>query len=418
MRVTAVKRMLSGVAISFIACGGITAVAPINSTDPSHVERESILAFANVRVVGMTDESIQPDRTVIVRGGRIAAIGEYGRVPIPDGAIVIEGRGRYLLPSLIDMHVHARRTDLALYLRAGIAHVRNMWGHPAIATLVKDVESGSIAGPSIHTVSPGVDGTPPQWPFTRQVLEAAAADTAIATLAGEGWGAIKVYQRLSVDVYDAVAEAARRRGMPLVGHVPTEVPIRHALAVGQRSIEHLTGYDREVSRSGRIGTWGWSDADTTRFAELARITAAAGTWNCPTLAIYVKLAEQNRESERPAIIASRRRMVLELVRAGAPLLAGTDAGIDVVPAGVTLHQELAEFTAAGLTGYESLRAATIDAGRFLGRAGLGTVTVDAPADLLLVRRNPLLDLSVLREFDGLVLHGSWYSRAALDALRQ
>jgi imidazolonepropionase-like amidohydrolase len=209
--------------------------------------------------------------------------------------------------------------------------------------------------------------------------------------------------------------ASRSRGLSAVGHVPTAVPVLHALEAGQRSIEHLTGYDRAVSRQGRTGTWGWVDADVSRFASLAQATAQTGAWNCPTLAIFVELAKQHPPAERPAIIANRRRFVLELSRHGAPLIAGTDSGIDIVSPGISIHDELAELVAAGLSPYQALRAATADAGRFLERPGLGTITVGAPADLMLLEGNPLADIAHARRLAGIVLRGEWLSVAALRA---
>ena len=110
---------------------------------------------------------------------------------------------------------------------------------------------------------------------------------------------------------------------------------------------------------------------------------------------------------RATILEQRRRFVGELLRAGSPLLAGSDAGIDVVAPGTSLHDELAELVAAGLSRYQALQAATSEAGRFLEIDGLGIVTAGAPADLLLVEGNPLADLGRLRRLEGLVQRGAW-----------
>src|SRR5687768_6498780 len=200
---------------------------------------------------------------------------------------------------------------------------------------------------------------------------------------------------------------AAAAGMVPIGHVPHGVPVQEAIAMGQRTIEHLTGYDRAVSRSGNTGTGGWIDADPLRYPGLAALTAGAGVWNCPTLAIYSELSKQSPPSVRATILDQRRRFVGELLRAGAPLLAGSDAGIEVVAPGSSLHDELEELVAAGLSRYQALRAATSEAGRFLEIGGLGTVAQGAPADLLLVEGNPLADLSRLRRLDGRVQQGAW-----------
>ena len=208
---------------------------------------------------------------------------------------------------------------------------------------------------------------------------------------------------------------ARTLGIRAVGHVPFAVPVDEALAQGQHSIEHLTGYDRAVSRTGRVGTGGWTDADPSRFAALAARTSDAGVWNCPTLTIIATLARQHSPAEQTTIIQERRRFVRELFSAGAPLLAGSDAGIDVVAPGVSLHDELAELVASGLSRYHALRAATVDAGIFLEQEGLGTIVVGAPADLLLVEGNPFEDLGRLRHFQGMVQQGAWIPAGATPA---
>jgi imidazolonepropionase-like amidohydrolase len=236
----------------------------------------------------------------------------------------------------------------------------------------------------------------------------------VARLAGEGWIALKVYQSLTLPVYDAVMAAARARGVLAMGHVPTAVTVQHALASGQRSIEHLGGYDRAVSRQGRIGTWAWIDVDASKFTTLAQATAQAGTWNCPTLAIFRTLAQRHTASERAAIVENRRRFVRELARQGAPLLVGTDAGIDVVAPGSSIHDELSELVAAGFTPYEALLGATREAGRFLGVAGLGTVAAGAPAQLVLLEANPLANIANAQRVSGIVLAGEWFSVSRLQ----
>jgi imidazolonepropionase-like amidohydrolase len=190
--------------------------------------------------------------------------------------------------------------------------------------------------------------------------------------------------------------------------VPLAVDIHKALAAGMLSIEHLTGYDRALSRAGHSGTFGWTDVDTARLAGLVSASVTAGVWNCPTMTIYAELARrQHSPAEQTAISQSRRLFVKRLSDAGALLLAGTDAGIDVVPPGTSLHDELAELVAAGLSPYLALRSATSEAARFLGRADLGTVAIGAEASLLLLRANPLDNIGALRHADGMVLRGAW-----------
>jgi imidazolonepropionase-like amidohydrolase len=393
-----------------VACGD-----PATIADPSSLG-DSLLLIRNVNLIAMDPAGVQSGRSVLIRNGQITLIGPVGTTEAPPGAAVLEGAGRFLLPGLIDAHVHIRRADAPAYLRSGILTVRNMWGHSGIGPLMAAIESGTVAGPTIVSTSPGLDGSPPYWPETQVVLDPAVADSVVQAQVDVGWRSLKVYQQLTQPVFSAIVAAARARGVAIVGHVPTRVTIEEALASGMRTIEHLTGYDRAVSRSARIGTQGWADAEVTRFDELAQATRQAGVWNCPTMAIYVRIAEGHAGAERDRIVAMRRQFVGALRRAGAEIVAGTDAGIDVVPPGASLLDELRELEASGMTRAEALAAATVSSARMLGRTDLGRITVGASAQLMLVRDNPLDDLGALASVAGIVRHGRWHSIDALNAV--
>ena len=365
------------------------------------------LAVEDVSVIPMDRDRVIPHQTVIIEDGRITAVGAAASIRIPRGARRIDGRGRYLMPALTDMHVHLREADLDAYLASGIGTVRNMWGHAAITRMRGEIETGARRGPRIHSASPGLDGTPPQWPATVIVTEAESAAVAVRRESerADGWEFIKVYSRLSPDVFDAIMREVRARNLVAVGHVPLAVDVRRALESGLRSVEHLTGYDRAVSVGGRGGTWAWIDVDTARFAPLIEATRRAGAWNCPTLAIYTTLARQHSTGEQAAVSRHRRLFVRQLFEAGAPILAGSDAGIQVVAPGTSLHDELRELVAAGLTPFEALRAATVEPARFFGDSAAGVVLPGAHADLLLLDANPLDDIANASSIRSMILRG-------------
>jgi imidazolonepropionase-like amidohydrolase len=239
------------------------------------------------------------------------------------------------------------------------------------------------------------------------VTDARQVRAIVQAQAAAGWPYIKVYTRLTTEMFDSVIVAAKDAGIPALGHVPFNVDIRHALESGMKSIEHFTGYDRAVSRTGRGGTTGWIDADPARYPSLVAATVAAGAWNCPTLAIYSELSKQHTAGEREAILRNRRAFVRAISQAGGKLLVGTDAGIDIVAPGTSIHDELREFVAAGLTPFDALRGATTSAAEFLGRSDLGRVVVGARADLLLLEANPLSNIENSKRIDGIVLGGAW-----------
>lgn len=402
-------RLVAGAAVLVTSLAALCGdgVAPVTSrTDPPASPASVPLVFEHVSVIDMTGDRVLTDRTVVVADGRVVEL-TGSRADYPEGATIVPGGGRYLVPGLIDMHVHVRTGDLAAYNAAGITTVRNMWGWSTLGAIVGRIERGEVTGPRIVSASPGLDGPEVQWPETRVVADPAQAAQAVRDQVTAGWRFIKVYTSLSRDAWSGIMSAAATAGVDVVGHVPLAVPVEDALALGQRSIEHLTGYDRRVSRSGRSGTWGWADADPATYQELASATALAGVWNCPTLAIYVALSRRDSRDDADLIITQRRRFVAELHRAGARIVAGSDAGIGIVDPGTSLHDELSELVAAGLTPYEALRAATVDAGTLLGIPHLGTIVPGAPADLLLLENNPLADLAALRNPDGVVRRGAW-----------
>jgi imidazolonepropionase-like amidohydrolase len=204
---------------------------------------------------------------------------------------------------------------------------------------------------------------------------------------------VKVYEDLSPATHRAVLEEATQLGLPVAGHVSGEVGIYATLASGQASVEHA----EELTQ----GAGGLESA--TLRALVARARGSA-TWICPTLTLHRLFSP--REDH-----AFRQRLVAALHRAGVGVLAGSDAA----PAG--LAQELSELVESGLTPSQALRAATVDAARFLGRGQeFGRVAVGLAADLVLLERDPLADLDVLQTPSAVVARGHWFDARSLARL--
>ena len=371
------------------------------------------VAFTDVSVLTMNQPGLVEHQTVIATNGRVVTIGPAATTTVPRGALTISGRGRTLMPGLIDAHVHMNTADVPAYVASGILTVRNMWGHPGITRLHAEIASGRLIGPTIYSLSPGLDASPPSWPYTQFVDDATRADSVVAVQQAAGWTTVKIYWRLSAAAFDSIVASVHRRQLRFAGHVPAAVSIQHALTTGMESIEHYTGYDRAVSRSGDGGTFGWADADTSRFGPLVDATVRSGTWNCPTMAINTMLAARQGPEAQERVVQNRRLFTRALHEHGALLVAGTDAGIGFTAPGTSLLDELKEFVAAGFTNWEALRLATIEPGRLLHIAQLGTIAVGAPAELLLLNGNPAEDLETLRVPAGVLLHGEWIEGVAL-----
>ena len=412
-------RVAAGIAVAAAAaCGGSPSAPDARAIeDPTAIEAHEgsgrTAVFRGVRLVDPSSGEVTPGRTVVVADGRIREIGPTGTLDFPGDAAVVDGRGRFLVPGLADMHVHLDRSDLPRYLEHGITTVRNMWGHPAVRRMAADVEAGLLPGPTIHSTSPGIDAHPERWPYTRFVDRPSQAPDVVAAVHREGWRTLKIYQDLSRASYDAIVREAGARGMDFVGHVPTDVDLERVLSAGQRSVEHMAGYARELDPAGRRGPAGWAAAEMDGMRVLAERTAASGAWICPTLAIQLELGRSLPDAAREAGARHRRQAVAELHRAGVGLLVGTDAGIEIVAPGGSIHSELRQLARAGLGAAEVMRAATLGAASFLGQDGeFGAVRTGLRADLLLLPDNPYADVAALERLHGVMARGRWRSAAA------
>lgn len=409
------------------------------------------VAFVGITVVPMDRERNLPDHTVVVRDGIIDQIGPAGEVAVPAGALVVDGAGKFLLPGLIDMHVHVQHPDeLVLFLAYGVTTVRNMganegairWmGFPDHLELRDRVAGGELLGPRIITAGPILEGRPAASPFMNIVDNPEQASGEVVAQAGAGYDFIKAYDAIDAASFAAVIETAAGLDLVVAGHVPYALSVDEA--VGRlHSIEHLTGY---------------IDPDAARLlvaeAELpavAAATAATGTWNVPTMVLWQKRVATQEVTSLPEIeyvpmriqrvwrdFARRmeasityqgddyademRRLQTQVIgalrEAGAGILLGTDTDNAYVVPGYSAHEELGLLVEAGLTPFEAIAAGTRDAALALGLADqIGTVTVGYRADLLLVDGDPFLDIAQLRRIDGVMAAGRWLSRPEIDSL--
>jgi imidazolonepropionase-like amidohydrolase len=413
-------------------------------------------AFVNVNVVPMTTEGIIRQQTVVVRDGTIAAVGPVDEVPIPEHANLVDGTDRYLMPGLAEMHAHVPDTDspaldryFALYVANGVTTIRGMLGRASHIGLRDDLAAGTTFGPRLVTSGPSLNG--------RSVNGADEARRMVSEQHAAGYDFIKIHPGLTRDEFESAAATANAVGMPFAGHVPVAAGVRRALALGMATIDHLDGYFAELLPKDNHGEGGYGgffdvfladDIDRAQIAAMARATAEAGTWNVPTEVLVEQLvdttpvaelrsrpemrympaatvenwvqAKESQLAERdydPEVamlaVELRRRLILELHRAGAGLLLGSDSPQIFNVPGFATHRELDVLVAAGLSPYEALRTGTVAVAEFLG-TNTGTVAVGRDADLVLLDANPLEDISNGRRIHGVMLRGKWHPAAALE----
>jgi hypothetical protein len=429
---------------------------------------DSPQAFIDVNVVAMDSPGVLSHQTVLVEHGRIVSVGPSNTALVPAKAIRIEGHNRFLLPGLADMHVHLMEPEayFPLFLAYGVTTVRNMAGGPEILQLRDRVGSSALLGPAIYTAGPLLDGSPPVWKGSDVTTTAEQGRQAVAKQKSAGYDFLKVYDNLRPSAYNAIISAAGDAGMPVAGHVPPHVGLQRVLDAHQWSIEHLTGYFEWLQNDGspfkkeeegdevfshpahllarRQALTNW--IDESRIPHAAARTAKAGTWNVPTLVAWLNMtphAQLDAAWKQPGMeyatamlrqwwnsdngytaedwAAKRRgdvmraKIVKALHDAGARLIVGTDTPHPFVLPGLSVHEELANFVNSGMSPYEALKAATIDAAEFMGKKGeFGVIERGARADLILLEANPLNDIENTKRIAGVMVHGHWLSRDALD----
>jgi len=272
------------------------------------------IAITHAAVIDVESGRTLRDQTVVVRGSRIESVGPAASVAVPAGARVVDGRGKFVIPGLWDMHVHAAfpgldRLFMPLLAANGVTGVREMFSRIDWADSTRArVRRGELVGPRMVASGHILDGFPAIWPGSVVARNAEEARHAVDSLAAAGADFIKVYSRLSPEAFQAAAEQARRRGIPFAGHVPSLVTVDAASAAGMASIEHLTGVVGACSplspeQRGQVAAaiaspQGWDSAGAVSRAQAAQVLArydpaacralagrlaANGTWMVPTL---------------------------------------------------------------------------------------------------------------------------------------
>jgi imidazolonepropionase-like amidohydrolase len=432
------------------------------------------IVITHVTIINPGTSSVLPDTTVVIDDGRITILSAV-QLPLPKHARVIDGRGRYLLPGLWDMHVHSAFGDwfpggrdiiLPLFIANGVTGVRDMGGDlPVLFAWRKQIAAGEIVGPRMIVSGPMLDAVLPngklRFPSSIAVTTPASAVTAVDSLKAQGVDFIKVQSVISHGAYLAAAAEAHKLGIPIVGHVPDKVRLTEAIAAGQKSIEHLMGSfegcsteeDKFINGQGDLKLL-LTTQDQKKCDALIAQLAQTQTWQVPTLAwqrggtfldqrdlqhdpldkyvpAYWRDVTWRRFTEemmpglqrdplalRKEYFARNLQMVGAQHRAGVPFLAGTDTapGVYILP-GFSLHDELANFVEAGFTPMEALQTATSNPAKFLATESTsGSIAPGKAADLVLLNANPLDDIHNTQKIEAVIANGRLFDRAALDAL--
>lgn len=430
---TSLAFALGGVAIA----GSLVAAA----RTPDHQASADVVVFTNVNVVPMDSERVLEGHTVLIRNGRIAAIGDSD-MDLPSGATAIDGTGKYLMPGLAEMHGHMpggaiEETVMFLYVANGITTVRGMLGQDQHIALRERANSGQIVAPTLYMAGPSFNGN--------SVNSPSEAEEKVRLQKSQGWDLLKIHPGLTVAEYDAMASTAHEVGIRFGGHVPADVGIAHALEMGQETFDHLDGFIEYLDAFDK-------PIDEDRLHQLVSMVKGANAWVVPTMVLWdvgiigrgdademsaypenrywYKTGDANsvegwarrqrssaaRITESSNVWAANRERVLEaLSEAGAGILMGTDSPQIFSVPGFSLHREMQAMSDAGMSTFDILVSGTRAVGDYFQRNDtFGTIAVGRRADLLLLNSNPLDGVANVADRAGVMVRGRWISEEEIQ----
>lgn len=419
--------------------------------------RQREIVIQSVGVVPMDSERVLENQTVVIKDGKITAVGN--KVKYSKGALVIDGKGKYLIPGLAEMHAHVPPIDdidpmkevLFLFAANGITTIRGMLGHPKHLELRSKINSGEILGPKFYTTGPSFNGI--------SVTSAEAGSAMVRKQKEAGYDYLKLHPGLTREKFDAIASTAKEVGIPFAGHVSFGVGVWRAIDAGYSSIDHLDGFieglvpDIGTMNEQQTGLFGMFVADKVDTTQIPRLMSALKTnkiWVVPTQslaerwfapsyepesfrkdphAIYMKpeTVEQwitskknlqaNPQYEAAKIdnfVKLRRKLIKACQKNGVGLLLGCDAPQVFNVPGFSTHNELQYLVTAGLTPYEALKTGTVNVAQYLNLSDTGVIRPGAVADVVLIGGNPLTDINQTKKVEGVVLRGKWLSKEYID----
>jgi imidazolonepropionase-like amidohydrolase len=422
--------------------------------------RKREIIFRNVSVITMDKEELLENRDVLIKNGRIVSISKATNTPFNNNTLVVNGKGKFLMPGLAEMHAHIppiediepMKEALLLFSVNGVTTIRGMLGHSKHLELRSKIRSGEIMGPHFYTSGPSFNGNSVKTPQDAAEM--------VRNQKQAGYDFLKLHPGLTKENFAAMVSAAKAVDIPFAGHVSFDVGVWRAIDAGYASIDHLDGFveslvpgieNMKEQDIGLFGMYVGHLADTAKLPALMEGLRKKNIWVVPTQALaerwfnpalnaetLVKEPEmkymssellkgwvksKNNLSSNPKynaqkiteFIELRRKLIYACNKYGVGLLLGSDAPQVFDVPGFSVHQELQYLVDAGLTPYEALRTGTVNVAKFYKSDEGGVIKVGAVSDLILLNGNPLLDIKQSANIEGVMLGNQWLNKRFIDS---
>lgn len=412
------------------------------------VSNNATYLITHANIVPMHQDTVLMNKMVYIQDGIIKNISE--NLDIKDIELV-DAKGKFLLPGLMDMHVHLwDRYELGLYLSNGVTAVRNLWGMPMHLRIKTAINNDKIIAPHFFTTGPKLTGPAFIGDDNLNLTTPGEARDKVISYKDKGYDFIKTYYGLNRELFDAVLEQAAIAKMDIVAHPSQKVPFTYHLKPQIKSLEHAEEIVQQALKFQLDSLQLRPIIDSISNVKYSRF--------CPTITVFnniyqmllndaildseslsymnplikkVDSKEQfdrwhNAKQEDEGIVGRIKdqhdfhlQIIAQLHKAGVPIICGTDAGIGITLPGFSIHQELAFYKEAGLSNYEVLRTATVNAAQtHYIMNQLGTIEEGKVANLLLLDNNPLLELSTLKNPSSIFIKGRQIKRKTLHSFKE
>ncbi|MEL7500646.1 MAG: amidohydrolase family protein [Planctomycetota bacterium] len=440
------------------------------------VAQETIV-IRDVNLISMCDPSkpLDAKMDILITGDRFKKIGPNGSFQIPNDAVIVEGKGLFMIPGLADAHVHFdfdppateesqfvhEENDILrrLFLLHGVTFVRSMWGSPNIVRLRDDCRDGKILGPTIVTTGPLLSAS-----SVGPVRKLEDEQDVLAVLADHEkfkYDALKIHSKPSEAAVRLLFLEAGKRNIPVYGHLPFSVNATVMLSFPElKSIEHLdtiVGTCVRDDSNAKESRWPdlmkmYDEQDAAKQQQWAKLAANSNKWFCPTLMAsqvdalstdefgarlkqvaatklvssktlghwqnslaYEKTLYEKSGIRLKSLYQAPCDIMSEFIRAKVKIVAGTDTPVRPGVAGQVLHAELSEYVRLNMSPWAAIQTATANVSEMVG-GEFGKIEAGLFADAVLLRDNPLESIGNLEQIESVIVRGKVLNRNQLDRL--